>query len=238
MQNKYIDRYYDGILVLSNFLYNYCIKNGVKKEKIILIKHFIDLGVLKDLNTSNRIKIGFCGDPAIKNGIIDLIRAFDIIGKKYPQSEFLVIGKMSFELMGLIKADTNSLSRINFTGQLNANDVKTELETCSILINPRPSSIWAEAGFPTKIGEYFATKKPVISTRVGDLAKDLIDKKEIVFAEPNCPQSLAEAVFYLIENPSEGKQIGINGYTWAKMNLEYVQNAKKLLDFVNSLGHL
>ena len=101
-----------------------------------------------------------------------------------------------------------------------------------MLVNPRQSGEWADAGFPTKLGEYFATKRPVITTKIGDLKDYFTDKKQAIFAEPNKPESIAEAILYLLRNNSESERIGEEGYKWAVRNLEYNNNAKRLIDFI------
>jgi glycosyltransferase involved in cell wall biosynthesis len=109
------------------------------------------------------------------------------------------------------------------------------LLTCDILVNPRKSGVFAEAGFPTKLGEYFSTKKPVISTRVGDIKSYFTDKNELVLVEPDNPDQLSLAIIYLTENKSQAKRIGDNGYGWAIRNLDFKTNTKKLIDFLGSL---
>ncbi len=232
IQSKYVDRYYDGIIVLSSFLFDYYLGCGVSKNKIKLIKHFIDLDSPNHSNNNNKPRIGFCGNPAIKNGIIDLIKAFNIVEKKHPKTELLIIGKVSDAVLIEINQNTAKSNNINYTGLLHAEDVKLALASCNVLINPRPASIWAEAGFPTKIGEYFSTKTPVVATKVGDLSTCFQNKKEIVLAEPNNPESLAQAIMFLFENPVKAKDIGMNGYIWAKEHLDFRQNAHKLKDFI------
>ncbi len=232
IQSKYIDRYYDGIIVLSSFLFEYYFRSGVSKNKIILIKHFIDLDCPSHSSKKTKNRIGFCGNPAIKNGIIDLVRAFNIVKKKHPQAELLIIGKVSDGVLNEINLNTAKSTNINFTGLLHSEDVKLALASCNVLINPRPGSIWAEAGFPTKIGEYFSTKTPVVTTKVGDLLTCFQNKKEVVLAEPDNPESLSQAIIFLFENPVKAKEIGMNGYSWAKEHLDFKQNAYKLKHFI------
>ena len=41
LQLKFIDKYLDGIVVFSKYIYDICINNGVKDENCLL-PHFID----------------------------------------------------------------------------------------------------------------------------------------------------------------------------------------------------
>ena len=48
----------------------------------------------------------------------------------------------------------------------------------------RPDSRQARGGFPTKLGEYLATGKPVCVTKVGEITVYLEDNVSAFLAEP------------------------------------------------------
>ncbi len=100
------------------------------------------------------------------------------------------------------------------------------------MVNPRISGIHADSGFPTKIGEYFAAKKPVVATKVGDLQFYFKNEHELIFAEPNDPKSIASGIRKLIEHPEMANKISANCYEWAINNLDYIENSRRLLKFV------
>ena len=234
LQLRYVDKYLDGIVVFSKYLLQICINNGVKDKDLILIPHFIDLKISRVLSpTSKLFRIGFAGNPSIENGIIDLLKAFDfLIKENSPDFELLIVGNVSPEVNIVIKDNNLKHKNIIFTGLINNNEVQAKLLTCSVLINPRRKGILADSGFPTKIGEYFATKKPVISTKVGDLENYFENKKELIFSEPNKPNSIADAILYVYNNTDLCEKIGEKGYNWALKNLNYTKNGEKLMNFI------
>lgn len=239
-QIKHIDKFFTGIIVLSKYLKDLAIKNGVQNTKILLIPHFIDIlsftseNVIAEQQTSKTI-IGFCGTPSISNGILDLMEAFKIVNKKHDNVELLIIGNPIESIKRLIDEQTmiSNHQNITCTGYLQKEDVKVNLNRCSILVNPRKSGRLAEAGFPTKLGEYFACKKPVITTKVGDISRYFTGNVELIIAEPDNPEDLAKKIVWLIQNPKEKATIADNGYKWAIKNLDYINNAQKLYDFIN-----
>lgn len=239
-QFKYIDKLFTGIIVLSTYLKDLAIKNGVQNNKILLIPHFIDIlsfaseNVIAEQQTSKTI-IGFCGTPTISNGILDLMEAFKIVKKKYDNVELLIIGNPNESIKRIIDEQTmiSNHQNITCTGYLQKEDVKVNLNRCSILVNPRKSGRLAEAGFPTKLGEYFACKKPVVTTKVGDISRYFTSNVELMIAEPDNPEDLAKKIIWLIQNPKEKATIAETGYIWATKNLDYINNAQKLYDFIN-----
>ena len=74
---------------------------------------------------------------------------------------------------------------ITFTGLVPFSDVPRLLNSCQILALTRPSGIFAEAGFPTKLGEYFACKKPVLITEVGDMPTYFKNENHVILVEPD-----------------------------------------------------
>ena len=230
-QHEILDRYFNGILVLSNQLKKMLIENHVGDNKILLIPHFIDMDTQRSWSRNKSpYRIGYCGNMESKNGIKYLIDAFSIIQKEYFSAELFLIGKVDAELKKKIRLLQHS--NIHQLGLLSIKDVENELSQCSVLVNPRSKSKWADAGFPTKIGEYFSTQIPVVSTKVGDLPKYMSDKKELLFAEPNNSKSLADSIKFIFDNPFMAGIIGNNGYEWASSNLEYRSNAQKFLNFI------
>lgn len=238
-QLKYFDIKLKGIICLSHYMSDF-LKKYIKYEtKLLVIPHFIDLNILIKNNKIGKENdiffIGFSGTPMISNGFEDLIEAFKIFNNKYKNSKLLLfIGKQdNLELDVIFNNYFDIKDNLILPGFLNKNEVSNILSNCDVLVNPRQKSIWSDSGFPTKLGEYFALKKPVITTKVGDLINYFEDKKEVIFAEPNSPISISESIEFVINNKEISKKIGENGFNWAKENLDYISNAEKLIKFLN-----
>jgi len=236
-QFKYIDKKFNGLIVLSNYLKELAGKNGAAIEKILLIPHFIDLqNTMQKIQNYDHTKniIGFCGTPSISNGIIDLIKAFIIVNKTFKDTELLIIGGLTKEVKSIIDENFTDSEKqnITFTGFLNKEDVKTQLNRCTILVNPRKKGRIAEAGFPTKLGEYFSTKRPVVATAVGDLKRYFKNKEELILVAPDSPLELANGIALLLSDKSLSNKIGQNGFVWANANIEFRKSAGILLNFI------
>lgn len=239
-QFKHFDKFLDGIVSLSRYMAEFAVKNGVSHEKITVIPHFIDTeGFCKGIPANQpegKSRIGYCGTANELNGIYDLIEAFIIIHAKYPDTELLIIGEPSPEDKTRINSMIASLGEaVKITGLLSRPEVPAALMTCNILVNPRKSGIFADAGFPTKLGEYFSTGLPVVATRVGDNRYYFADKEELMLVNPDQPDELADAIIFLLKNTEESHRIGTRGFKWAKSNLDYKRNTAKLLKFIQVL---
>lgn len=231
IQLKLVDKYFDGIIVLSNFLYDLSIKNGVNSSKLLFIPHFIELlnsNFLND-NSKQKFTIGYCGSISLDNGIDDLLESFYYISNLYPNEfNLLIIGSFPGSLKYLEPNHPN----IKVTGYLTKEKVFSLLNKCSVLVNPRKYSILSESGFPTKLGEYFATGLPVITTNVGVINYFFENESCLFKVDSDSPVLLGQKIIDVFNNYKLAKKVGSNGYKWAENNLDYNLNARKLLNFL------
>jgi glycosyltransferase involved in cell wall biosynthesis len=233
IQRKHIDKHFDGIIVLSHQLQQECLKYKVAKRKIIIIPHFICFNETNFVHKScNLRKITYSGGISVDNGITDLIEAFQLLKKKHDNIELVIIGNITKAFKKELEVIKELTVNVKFTGFLPNKEAIEIMKKSHVLVNPRRISKWSNAGFPTKIGEYFSTKKVVVSTPVGDLPHYLTNEKEIIFAENNNPQSLASAINFLLHNNNLAEKIAKNAYLWGKKHLDYNKNAYKTLQFI------
>lgn len=239
---KYFIKYADKFIVLSNYLKSYMESRLRKPKPILLMPNLSDverfqIEEVKDFK-ENHVTIGYVGTPVRKDGILDLIESFGIINKKYPKTHLLVIGDITSgktiipELKKYASEHGIVESSITFTGLTSHTEIPALLLSCQILALTRPGGIFAEAGFPTKLGEYFACKKPVVITRVGDMRTYFNDKEQVVFADPENIASIVDAFEYLLQHPEKATEIGVNGYNWMDKNLNYLNQTQRISEFV------
>lgn len=247
LEMKYFDRLLNGIIAISQTIKDYYMRNGMSEKKVIIIPNIIDLktfyGSLVQTKNEDKdlLRIGYAGAAPLLNGVDDLIKAFKIVQNKYENTELLIVGDVTGESSQLslfkhIAEENEVLEKCIFTGRVDGKKIPEYLESCDILVMARKNTHFAQSGFPTKLGEYFATEKPVIMTNVGDIANYFADGVELMIAEADNPASVAMKIIYLIEHNEEGKKIAKNGRRWADENLDYISNSKRILTFI--LNHV
>ncbi|MFZ0280266.1 MAG: glycosyltransferase, partial [Bacteroidales bacterium] len=120
-----------------------------------------------------------------------------------------------------------------FTGLVESPMVKKYLSECRILTITRPSTVQTNAGFPTKLGEYFATKKPVLATNFGDMEMYFTDGLDIILAECGNPISISQKIRWMLENTNELVSISEQGYIKARQLLEYKSSIKRIINLLD-----
>jgi glycosyltransferase involved in cell wall biosynthesis len=189
----------------------------------------------------NKITIGYSGTPTAKDGILDLIRSFGILNKKYPNTHLLVIGDLTNgetivpDLKNYAKSYMD-LENISFTGLVSHERIPDLLNSCQILAMTRHNGIFAQAGFPTKLSEYFACKKPVLTTAVGDISKYFTNREDLILTEPENIESIVNGFEDLLNDKQLADKISLNGYNWMNLNTNYLNISSNLSKFIEMLA--
>jgi glycosyltransferase involved in cell wall biosynthesis len=121
---------------------------------------------------------------------------------------------------------------VTFTGLVSSENVKRYLNKCKILTLTRPNIIQTQAGFPTKLGEYFASEKQILVTNFGDIEKYFTPMKELVTADCGNIEDIAEKIIWMLSNPEKSEQIREAGYLRAKQLLSYRVSLDRIVKLI------
>lgn len=230
---KYFFRGSSKLLVFSTFLKEYYLRLGVSQNDIIVLPNLTDFEYWECSETEPRYTVGYSGTPSAKDGLPDLFKAIGLLKVMQVNVTLLVVGDSPFgkSLIPGLSAEIEKLGltgNVQFTGLVDKPAVKTFLSACRILAITRQNNIRTAAGFPTKLGEYFALRKPVLSTDFGDVPRYFNDNEHIFLAECGNAESIAKKLKWIIENEEKSRIVAAAGYN----------KAKELLDFNNAVARV
>ncbi len=217
---------YDKIIVISDHLNNYYSPLFAKKP-IFQIPILVDMerfnGTYEQNGKAERIitYIGFMGGN--KDGLNNLIDALWIVKKKGIAFKAQLVGNGPENDLERLKQkidDLNLDDMVFFLGSKSIKEIPAILLQSDLLVLSRPDNNQAKAGFPTKLGEYLASGKPVIITKTGEISKYLHDNKNAYLVEAGKNENFAEKIIFALNDPN-AFQIGKNGYKVANMNFNY-----------------
>jgi glycosyltransferase involved in cell wall biosynthesis len=243
---RYLSKYADGYIVLSHYLKNYLINTVKVNKQIYLLPNLVNpdefrAPITKEIFIPDCTTIGYVGTPSVKDGICDLIDAFKLVHQNNPNTHLLIIGDIPHGLsilpalkkrVSLLNIDNN----VTFTGLVPQSRASALLNSCQILALTRRNTIVSKAGFPTKLGEYFACKKPVILTNVGDFEYYFKDNMHVKFAEQGNIKSIAAAILDLIQNEEKQNVLAENAYNWMMTQLNYKAKATEINSFLDDIN--
>lgn len=236
----YVNRLSDKLIVFSNYIKNKYLEKKFPESKILVQPNLTDFDFWHKDEKNQTYAVGYSGTPYKKDGIEDLLSAIGILKKNNIDVNILIVGDVVNET-SIIPSLAEFCEKlrirqsVTFTGLVPIEDVRDWLNKCKILAITRPNIVQAVAGFPTKIGEYFACRKTVLSTRIGDVGNYFKDREEIVFAESDNPQSIADNIEWILNNQDESLKIALNGYLKAKELLNYKNRVPAMVEFVNKV---
>jgi glycosyltransferase involved in cell wall biosynthesis len=97
----------------------------------------------------------------------------------------------------------------------------------------RPNSQQSEGGFPTKLGEYLASGRPVCVTDIGEISDYLVNDKSAFFAEPGSFISFSQAITKAL-SAADIEKVGKEGQKIAFQIFNKDIQSKRLYDFLVS----
>lgn len=232
---NYLFKLSSKLIVFSHFLKEKYIQQGVIESNIIIQPNLTDFDYWKIDKSVLKYTLGYSGTPSMKDGLFDLLNAIALLRKKGLDTTLLIIGDTVFgeSLIPKLKVECSKLGvsdLITFTGLVDSSAVKQHLSTCKILTLTRPRNIQTEAGFPTKLGEYFASGKQILMTNFGDIETYFEKDSEMIIAECGDIEDIANKIEWIIKHPAEANTIAQKGYKKAKSMLEYQASVKNICD--------
>ena len=223
--------------------------NGVDVEK------FVPLQDDSRLRNRRIKKLLFVGRVSPEKGLHDLLDAFSLVVRRWPDVELEIIGPeyaVPFEwLVGLsddpavirLKEfyDGNSYrshldkrippaiaEKVRFTGGISNSELTSRYHDADILINPSLSE-----SFGMTVAEAMASGKPVIVTRVGGMTETVVQGKNGLSVPGSDPAALADAIVSLLADDELCRSMGRAGRGRAVDLYSWDQVAASLL---NSYG--
>jgi len=97
------------------------------------------------------------------------------------------------------------------TGHLPIEELTDLMAAADVLVMPKVDHIVNHVAWPIKVGEYLATGRAVVSSRICELDSFLEDRKDILFCEPSNVDDLARALLEVLQDGELRKKLGDNG---------------------------
>jgi glycosyltransferase involved in cell wall biosynthesis len=231
----------DGYVAISEHLYKRVKLISKGKTPVFLIPVTVNLNYFNNTGyqpDKKDLKIFYGGSFGEKDGLEYLISAFDEVSRTDSGIQLLLTGAGLKKDMERIKSKIDQCvnkDRIIFKGFLSSSDYYSVLNTCDIFCMTRINSKFANAGFPFKLGEFLASGKGVIATKVGDVPDYLSDNVNALLISPNSVNELTEAITIFIKNPEKINSLGLEARKTAETYFDSEKVSIKLLSIFESV---
>lgn len=224
-------KFTDHLFVISKKLHNH-FSTFIDKQKISYLPIVVDFSRFSHLNGSpkNHQRVGYIGSFGEKDGIPGILRAFFKARS--------VNNNLKLRLMGFHKDPTifssETAKKLNGSvevfGQVKYDEIPDLLYECDLLLVNRTDDSFSHYGFPTKLGEYLATGKPTVVTRVGDVENYFTHKENTLIVEPGDEGKLTEIILNRYEKFEEYSNIGKRGKETCLKFFNYTTHVENMIE--------
>ncbi len=218
-QNKELKAFFIRNKIISNSHQNIIVNgSGVNLKKYSYNKNFP-----KDLTFLMVSRI------LRAKGVIEYIRACNILKDKYQNIVFKLIGPIENSTYSISK---NELDKLNCNNSVKyfgyTDDIKNELDKCSVFVLPS-----YHEGMPRSVLEALAVGRPVITTNIPGSIETVVNNHNGFLVEKKNINDLIEKMELFIKNPnllikmgSESNKIAINKFDVKNINSQILNFLK------------
>ncbi|MEM4330483.1 MAG: glycosyltransferase family 4 protein [Candidatus Pacearchaeota archaeon] len=217
-------RIFDYILCPSNFVYNSFLKEGFRREQLILLPYGVDINDFspKKEKKDKIFRAIFVGSVQLRKGVHYLLQAWDKL--KLKNAELLIVGRIWPDAKEAIKKYKNNKT-IKFIGFANP---KEYYKKSDVFVFPS-----LEEGSALVTYEAMASGLPIITTfNSGSIARN---GKEGFIVPIRDVKALKKRILYFYKNPEVAEKMGkaarkrVENFTWEKYGENLVKAYKKIL---------
>jgi glycosyltransferase involved in cell wall biosynthesis len=214
-------------------------EHGVDPAKIEVIGSAVDLGKFKPprdrMKFRREISVG-SDAPLIGNvgmirpdkGQLVLVEAAPLVLAERPDARFVIVGQGT----GILKRGINvrnAIDRVGLADKIIMTgyrwDTPDVYAACDMIVI---ASLRTEAS-PIVLREAFASGRPVIATKVGDIPEIVEHRQNGLLIEPGDARSLSDAILEFIRDPNLAARCAANGLRYAAEHFSFDKMMKAKL---------
>lgn len=233
----------DAFIAVSQYVKTHTEKYlSYNNKPLVYISNPIDTDFFKPIaGEESENKIVFAGTVCEKKGIRQLIQAFPLVKKEFPNATLEIYGRDWFYPNGdsyIKMLKENELSKLNeivkdiyFKGNISYANIPLVYSQASVCVFP---SHMETQGLVAP--EAMAMEKTVVFTKLGPGPEAIKDFETGLLCDPYNPQDIAEKIIWVFSNKAKAKTIGKKAREFVLQKYSLDSNIKQNVDFFKSLS--
>ena len=226
-----------GVICISSFLEGWVQQENRRTGRNARSLYVPILVDVNEISPSSAMPVNqsvlFAGSPAYDETLRFLLAAMEGVWAKYPDCQLAITGGATEDTLGPLAKGRSG--RIRYSGFVERSVLLREYSAASVLAIPLFDDVRSHARFPTKLGEYLASGRPVVTNRVGEIPRFLEDGVSASVTVPGDVAAFADAICRVLESPSSAMAMGQNGRLVAEREFHYANFGTKLCEFFATL---
>jgi len=228
----YVFHRVDGIVVLLN-VFGDILKETYRVSGIPVVKVPLAAGKESFHEHRNGHKtVGYVGQLYPAQGVDILVNAMRFL----PDARLSIIGGREKDLKRLknLAATMYLNERIDFHGFVNPHRVPEIARDADVMVICALNRGKRRYSAHTKLYEYMAMGKPIVAVDLPSIREEVTDGKDILLANPEDPQDLAEKITSVLNNRNLAETLALNAYQSADA-FSWEKRAARLADFFSKV---
>lgn len=220
----------DGAVTISTELHQWAARETRSRPDF----RILDVPILVDIDEqrprdypTGKPVVVFAGSPEYQSTIRFILSAMNEVWRTHPQCRMTITGTAPADpRVAWLRAWARQAgfeSRIDIAGYLPRSELLELYSRAHVLLIPLFDDRQSRARFPTKIGEYLAVARPVVTNAVGEIPQYFTDGVDAVVCPPNDSAAFGHAVAQLLSDPTRAALIGRRGRQLAEARFHYAR---------------
>ena len=240
----------DVVTVISQQVWHDVVNNlSIPPAKVVINPNAVDpqrfhpgvdgTAVRRKLRLEGRIVVGFISSFDLWHGVEVLTRAIEPVVRDCPEVVFILIGDGGLRRQSEAYVQAHGLAdHTIYTGLVAHERVPEYLAACDILASPHVPNPDGTIffGSPTKLFEYMAMGKPIVASRLGQIAEVLGNDRNAVLVEPGDVDDLARGILSLIDNPDRARTLAHQARADALARHTWTHHAQRIVEAIERIA--
>ncbi len=237
-----------AIIVLTSFIKNNLIENGIPEDKILIAPDGVDIEKFKvqssKLKTREKLNLPQDKKIVLYTGHLYEWKGADVLldTAKFFLNEllFVFVGGAEKDVKNF-KQKAEALNNVLIVGHQPHQEIPLWLKAADVLVLPNSAKEKISQFYtsPLKLFEYMASGIPIVASDLPSIREILNDPSvdsgqgNAILIEPDNPQSLADGIMKILKNLDFSDKISrqaysdVQNYTWEK-------RADRIINFINN----
>ncbi len=207
-------RMMDGIVCTNQWKIEQCkVLFGIAESKLLMARNGFDASLFRDMpdasTARNKLSLPQESRMVVYSGHLLDWKGVDVLAQAaqaLPDIRFVFVGGTPREVQEF--ASRHQSQNIVMAGQKPHSEIPLYLAAADVLVlpnsakgaNPRFQVYATYDTSPLKLFEYMASKRPIIASGLPSI-KEILNESNAVLFEPDSPDSLAQAIREVFDNP-------------------------------------
>jgi len=190
----------------------------------------------KTLGFDDEVVIGFIGSFQLWHGVEQLKALMNTLLIRYPRAAFLLVGKGGpghSQLQQFVQSQ-NMSHRVRMIEYARHDKIPELIHAMDIVLAPYPALPFFYYS-PVKIYEYMSCGKPVVASRIGQIAEIIEHQRNGMLCEPGNLSEYCQSIGQLIRDTSMRKNIGKAAAESVKQHHTWHHRALQLQSIINDV---